>query len=85
MVLLKPLSAAILDNDPIYAVIRGTAINQDGSTSGLTVPSQSSRASSSKKHVEMQEYNRDRFSLSKRTAPERWSVILLKQEPLGRL
>ncbi len=43
MVLLKPLSAAILDNDPIYAVIRGTAINQDGSTSGLTVPSQSSQ------------------------------------------
>ncbi len=39
MVLLKPLSAAIRDRDPIYCVIRGTAINQDGHTPGLTVPS----------------------------------------------
>ena len=39
-VLLKPLSQAIADNDPIYAVIRGTGVNQDGHTHGLTVPSQ---------------------------------------------
>jgi len=35
---LKPLSQAIADGDPIYAVIRGSAINQDGQTNGLTVP-----------------------------------------------
>lgn len=35
---LKPLSAALADGDPIYAVIRGTAVNQDGHTSGITVP-----------------------------------------------
>ncbi len=39
MVLLKPLQQAVRDNDLIYCVIRGTAINQDGHTVGLTVPS----------------------------------------------
>jgi malonyl CoA-acyl carrier protein transacylase len=38
MVVLKRLSDAIADRDNILAVIRGTAINQDGHTSGLTVP-----------------------------------------------
>ena len=39
-VVLKPLSAAEADGDPIYAVIRATAANQDGRTNGITVPSQ---------------------------------------------
>lgn len=38
MVLLKRLSDAEANGDNILAVIRGTAINQDGRTSGLTVP-----------------------------------------------
>ncbi len=37
-ILLKPLSRAIEDNDNIYAVIKGSAINQDGSSIGLTAP-----------------------------------------------
>jgi acyl transferase domain-containing protein/NADP-dependent 3-hydroxy acid dehydrogenase YdfG/acyl carrier protein len=40
MVLLKPLADAVRDNDPVYAVIRATALNQDGHTQGMTVPSQ---------------------------------------------
>jgi len=40
VVLLKPLSQALLDKDPIYALIRGTAVSQDGHTNGITVPSQ---------------------------------------------
>ncbi len=36
---LKPLDDAIRDNDVIRAVIRGTAVNQDGKTPGLTLPS----------------------------------------------
>src|SRR5579884_2780128 len=40
MIVLKPLSRALADKDRIYAVIRGTAVNQDGRTPGLTVPSQ---------------------------------------------
>jgi thioester reductase-like protein len=39
VVLLKPLEQALHDGDRIYAVILGTAINQDGRTNGITVPS----------------------------------------------
>jgi acyl transferase domain-containing protein len=38
IVVLKSLSQALSDGDPIYAVIRGTAVNQDGHTNGITVP-----------------------------------------------
>lgn len=38
LVLLKPLSAALEDGDPILAVIRGTALNHDGFSNGLTAP-----------------------------------------------
>jgi hybrid polyketide synthase/nonribosomal peptide synthetase ACE1 len=38
-VVLKPLSAAIRDNDQIECIIRGTGVNQDGRTPGLTMPS----------------------------------------------
>jgi len=38
MVVLKRLADAVADGDPILAVIRGTAINQDGRSSGLTAP-----------------------------------------------
>jgi acyl transferase domain-containing protein len=40
MVLLKRLSEAITDNDSIYAVIKGSAVNNDGSVKvGFTAPS----------------------------------------------
>ena len=38
-VILKPLDAALRNNDTIRAVIRGTAVNQDGKTPGITLPS----------------------------------------------
>ncbi|MCW8096838.1 type I polyketide synthase [Streptomyces tauricus] len=38
-VLLKPLARALADGDQVYAVIRGSAVNNDGATDGLTVPS----------------------------------------------
>lgn len=37
-VLLKPLSQAVQDGDYIHAVIKGSAINQDGTTVGITAP-----------------------------------------------
>ncbi len=43
VVVLKPLAAAIEDGDPIYAVVRGSAINQDGRTNGLTAPNRFSQ------------------------------------------
>ncbi|OJZ83788.1 hypothetical protein ASPFODRAFT_73203 [Aspergillus luchuensis CBS 106.47] len=36
---IKPLKDALRDGNPIRAVIRGTAVNSDGKTSGITVPS----------------------------------------------
>ncbi len=38
-VVLKPLSEAIAQGDSIYVVIRGSGVNQDGRTNGLTAPS----------------------------------------------
>ncbi len=39
MVLLKRLSNALADGDPIQGVILGTSINQDGHTNGISLPS----------------------------------------------
>ncbi|MBL8663133.1 MAG: SDR family NAD(P)-dependent oxidoreductase [Candidatus Odyssella sp.] len=39
VVVLKPLARALADGDRIYAAIRATAVNQDGQTSTITVPS----------------------------------------------
>ncbi|MCW3841499.1 SDR family NAD(P)-dependent oxidoreductase [Micromonospora yasonensis] len=38
VVILKPLSRAVADQDPIYGVILGGAVNQDGRTNGLMAP-----------------------------------------------
>lgn len=39
VVVLKPLAQAVRDGDPILAVIKSSAVNQDGHTAGLTAPS----------------------------------------------
>lgn len=44
-VILKRASDAIRDGDPIRAVIRGTASNQDGHTKGFTLPSSDAQIS----------------------------------------
>lgn len=43
-VVLKPLSAALADGDPIECIIRATGANQDGRTPGLTMPSSTAQA-----------------------------------------
>ncbi|HYH79591.1 MAG TPA: beta-ketoacyl synthase N-terminal-like domain-containing protein, partial [Longimicrobium sp.] len=43
-VVLKPLSRALADGDPVYAVVRGTAVNQDGRSNGLTAPNGQAQA-----------------------------------------
>ncbi|KAI1329177.1 hypothetical protein F5Y16DRAFT_114131 [Xylariaceae sp. FL0255] len=43
MVVLKRLDDAIADGDPIRAVIRNSAVNQDGRTNGISLPSQAAQ------------------------------------------
>ncbi|MGF1552989.1 MAG: SDR family NAD(P)-dependent oxidoreductase [Paracoccaceae bacterium] len=38
VVVLKPLADALRDGDRVYAVLRGSGVNQDGRTDGITVP-----------------------------------------------
>jgi acyl transferase domain-containing protein/acyl-CoA synthetase (AMP-forming)/AMP-acid ligase II/acyl carrier protein len=45
VVILKPLAQAKADGDRVYAVIRGSAINQDGRSNGLTAPNRQSQES----------------------------------------
>lgn len=43
-VILKPLSDALRDGDSIRTIIRGTGVNQDGHTAGITLPSSDAQA-----------------------------------------
>ncbi len=43
VIVLKPLARALADGDPIRAVIRGGAVNQDGRSNGLTAPSRAAQ------------------------------------------
>lgn len=45
VVILKPLSKALADGDRVYAVVRGTGINQDGKTPGISLPNADSQES----------------------------------------
>lgn len=45
VLLLKPLKQAICDGDNIHAVIKGSAVNNDGMSNGLTAPNPESQTS----------------------------------------
>ncbi|RSS58324.1 acyltransferase domain-containing protein, partial [Streptomyces sp. WAC07061] len=44
LVLLKPLDRALADGDRVHCVLLGSAVNHDGPTDGLTVPSPTAQA-----------------------------------------
>ncbi|MHA6758797.1 type I polyketide synthase [Streptacidiphilus sp. PAMC 29251] len=44
LLVLKPLARALADGDPVRAVLLGSAVNSDGATDGLTVPSATAQA-----------------------------------------
>ena len=76
MVVLKPLAQALADGDRVYAVIRGTAMNQDGRTPGMTVPSQEAQEALSAPGLPRRAVSRRRrSSMSRPTAPApRWAI-----------
>lgn len=43
-IILKPLDLAVRDGDYIYGVIKGSGVNQDGHTNGITAPSARSQS-----------------------------------------
>src|SRR6266403_779421 len=45
VMILKPLSQALANSDPIRAVILASGVNSDGRTIGLSLPSESAQAS----------------------------------------
>lgn len=53
VVVLKSLESAIRDKDHIYGIIKGSAINQDGKTNGITAPSSHSQQELIERAVEM--------------------------------
>ncbi|NET35007.1 MAG: alpha/beta fold hydrolase [Cyanothece sp. SIO1E1] len=59
MVVLKRASQALADGDPIHALIRGGAVNQDGRSNGLTAPSREAQEA-----VLLEAYQRTGIALS---------------------
>ncbi|HLZ56292.1 MAG TPA: type I polyketide synthase, partial [Ktedonosporobacter sp.] len=55
VVLLKPLGQAQADGDPIYGLIRATAVNHDGHTPGLHYPGQQAQEALLRKVYELAE------------------------------
>jgi polyketide synthase PksN len=43
VILLKPLASALQDGDHLYGVIKGSGVNQDGKSNGITAPNQLSQ------------------------------------------
>src|SRR5215475_2641586 len=43
VVILKPLERAVADGDRIHAIIRATAVNQDGRTASISLPNQAAQ------------------------------------------
>ncbi|MFI5527816.1 type I polyketide synthase [Kitasatospora sp. NPDC051853] len=51
LLVLKPLVRALADGNRVYAVLHGSAVNSDGATDGLTVPSAAAQAEVVRKAV----------------------------------
>ncbi|PEP90341.1 polyketide synthase, partial [Bacillus wiedmannii] len=63
VVLLKRLSDAVRDQDPIHGVIRGWGVNQDGKTNGITAPSVNSQVALEKEVYERFNIDPDTITL----------------------
>jgi acyl transferase domain-containing protein len=76
VVLLKRLSDALRDGDPIYAVIRGVAVNNDGGVkASFTAPSADGQAAVITMALDDAGVVARASPTSKRTArPRRWAI-----------
>ncbi|MFS0873156.1 SDR family NAD(P)-dependent oxidoreductase [Paenibacillus xylanilyticus] len=63
VVVLKRLKDALADRDHIYGVIRGSALNQDGTTNGITAPSANSQERLERKVYEAHGINPEQIQL----------------------
>ena len=76
VIVLKRLSDALAAGDPILAVIRGSAVNSDGRSSGLTVPNGPAQQAVLRKALaERRSRSRPTSTTSRPTAPARRSAI----------
>ena len=79
VVVLKPLKNALADGDPIRAVIRGSAVNNDGaSKSGFTAPSAPRQAAAIRKALAVAASMQMRLTISRRTERARKKAIRSK-------
>ncbi len=62
VVILKKLDKAIEDKDHIYAVIKGSAVNYDGATNGITAPGSPSQTALEKEVYERYDIDPSEFS-----------------------
>ena len=75
IVVLKPLSAAVKDGDPIYAVIRGSAVNHNGASNGVTAPSRAAQEQVLREAYARANVSPAKSNTSRRKAPERlWAI-----------
>ena len=59
VLVLKRLSDAVADGDPVLALVRGTAVNQDGHSQGLTAPNGPSQQRVIRRAIELSGLNPD--------------------------
>ena len=59
VVVLKRLSDALAQGDPLLAVLRGSGVNQDGASAGLTVPNGEAQAALIRRSLEQAQLNGD--------------------------
>lgn len=94
VVVLKPLSHAIADGDVIHAIVRGSAINQDGRSNGLTAPSRHAqesvlreayqRSGLSPRQVQYVEAHGTGTALGDPIEAQALGAVMAENRPLGR-